>query len=322
MYHSAEGLGMVKATVDALDIDPKTGTTLGFYTFGDEKPNMLIVSAMDGWSATDAYANYLILKHLRDLDRIDGSVTVLPVANPLAFRLGVKVSPLDSKDINAVFPGNEHGSVTERTAWEIWRRAVQADSVIHLRTGEQPCVSHVVALHRDYIHVRNLASQIALPLVVQSTGRRGMLATEAAHEGVAAIEIEMRGFRNGVDPQAAVEVREAILNFMRIKGMIPEEGIEAASTLTGITRQVNVDTEGFFVASSRPGEEVRNGDVLGSVQDKGDVKSLYDGKVVSMSQMVYVFEGDMIARIAAPLIERSYRAEDDMDSAQPQRRKW
>jgi len=313
---------MVKATVEALDIDPKTGTTLGFYTFGEERPNILIVSAMDGWSATDVYANYLILKHLRDLDRIDGSVTVLPVANPLAFRLGAKVSPLDSKDINAVFPGNEHGSVTERTAWEIWRRAVQADNVIHLRTGEQSCVSHVVALHRDYIHVRNLASQIALPLVVQSSGRRGAFTTEVAHEGVAAVTIEMRGVRNGVDPQAAVEVREAVLNFMRIKGMIPGEEIEAAGTLTGITRQVNVDTEGFFVSSVRPGEEVRSGDVLGRVQDKGDVVSPYDGTVVSMSQMVYVFEGDMIARIAAPLVERTHRTNDDSDSFEPPRRKW
>jgi predicted deacylase len=313
---------MVKATVEALDIDPKTGTTLGFYTFGEERPNILIVSAMDGWSATDVYSSYLIMKHLRDLDRINGSVTVLPVASPLAFRLGVKVSPLDSKDINVVFPGNEHGSVTERSAWEIWRRVVQADYVIHLRTGEQSCVSHVVALHRDYIHVRNLASQIALPIVIQSTGRRGTLITEAAHEGVAAVAIEMRGVRNGVDPQAAVEVREAVLNFMRIKGMLPEEGIEAASSFTGITRQVNVDSEGFFVPSARPGEEVRGGDIIGTVQDKGDVVSPYDGTVVSMSQMVYVFDGDMIARIAAPLVDRPRRMDSESEEAAPPRRKW
>ena len=121
---------MVKAVVDAVDIDPKTGTTLGFYTFGDERPNLLIIAAMDGGSATDVYASYLIMKHLETLNRIDGSVTVLPVANPLAFRLGTKVSPLDSKDLDSVFPGDEHGTVTQRTAWEIWRRAGQADYII------------------------------------------------------------------------------------------------------------------------------------------------------------------------------------------------
>ena len=154
---------MVKAIVDAVDIDPKTGTTLGFYSFGEERPNILVIAATDGGSATDVYASYLIMKHLEDLERIEGSVTVLPVANPLAFRLGVKVSPLDSKDLDSVFPGDEHGTITERTAWEIWRRASQADYIIHLKTGRQNCVSHVVAMHREYIHVRNVASQIALP---------------------------------------------------------------------------------------------------------------------------------------------------------------
>ncbi|NHJ13746.1 MAG: hypothetical protein EAX95_08715 [Candidatus Thorarchaeota archaeon] len=313
---------MVKATVEALDIDPKTGTTLGFYTFGEDRPNILLVSGMNGWSATDVYANYLIMKHMRDASRIDGSVTILPVASPLAFRLGMKVSPLDSKNIDTVFPGNEHGTATERTAWEIWRRVVQADYVIHLQTGEQSCVSHVTALHRDYIHVRNLASQIALPLVTQSSGKRGSLITEAAHEGIPAVCVQMRGVRNGVEPQAAVEVREAILNFMLIKDMMPGEGIEAASTFTGITRQVNVDSEGFFVPSARPGEEVRSGDVIGSVQDKDDVTTPYDGIVVSMSQMVYVFEGDMISRIAAPLVERPKPMDDDIDIISQPRRKW
>ncbi|MFW9961821.1 MAG: succinylglutamate desuccinylase/aspartoacylase family protein, partial [Candidatus Thorarchaeota archaeon] len=103
---------MVKAIVDAMDIDLKTGTTLGFYTFGEDRPNLLLISAMDGGSATGVYASYLVMKHLERLDRIDGSVTVLPVANPLAFRLGTKVSPLDSKDLDSVFPGDEHGTVT------------------------------------------------------------------------------------------------------------------------------------------------------------------------------------------------------------------
>ncbi|MHA2117068.1 MAG: succinylglutamate desuccinylase/aspartoacylase family protein, partial [Candidatus Thorarchaeota archaeon] len=184
---------MVKAVVDAVDIDPKTGTTLGYYTFGEERPNIMIVAAFDGRSATDVYASYLIMKHLEGLDRIDGSVSFLPVASPLAFRLGSRVSALDSKDLDTVFPGNEHGTVTERTAWEIWRKASTADYVIHLRTGWQNCTSHIVAMHRDYIHVRNLASQIALPYVAQSTGTRGALTTEAAHEGIAAVSVEMRG---------------------------------------------------------------------------------------------------------------------------------
>lgn len=313
---------MVKAIVDAVDIDPKTGTTLGYYTFGEERPNMIIIAAMNGRSATDVYASYLIMKYLESLDRIDGSVTFLPVASPLAFRLGVKVSPLDSRDLDTVFPGNEYGSVTERTAWEIWRRASASDFIIELRTGWQNCSSHIVAMHRDYIHVRNLASQIALPYVAQSAGIRGALTTEAAHEGIPAVTVEMRGDTDQVDSQAAVEVREAILNLMRIKDMIPGEKIESSNTLMGRLQHINSDTEGFFVPKVNLGETVNSGDVIGQVQDKNEIVTPHDGAVISVSRINYVFEGDMIARIAAPLGNQWTSMEVEQEEPIPKRRKW
>ncbi len=309
---------MVKASVEAIDIDPKTGTTLGFYTFGEDRPNILILSAMDGTSATCVYASYLIMKLFDDIDRIDGSITVLPVANPLAFRLGTPISPLDSKDLDAIFPGDEHGTVTERVAWEIWRRVSQSDSVIQLKTSKQQCVSHITGMHRDFIHVRNLASQISLPLVVQSSGHRGALITEAAHEGIPAVRIEMRGEPQGVDSQAAVEVREAILNLFRLKDMIPGERIDTSSTHTGRFQCVNVDEEGFFTPIARLGEFVKTGDLIGRIQDKTDVITPYDGALISLSQMRYVFDGDMIARIAPPI---GGVTKNEEDVAQP-RRKW
>ena len=313
---------MVKAVVDAVDIDPKTGTTLGYYTFGEERPNVFILAAMNGRSATDIYASYLIMKHLEGLERIDGSITFLPVASPLAFRLRAKISPLDSKDLDTVFPGNEYGTVTERIAWEIWRRASQADYIIDLRTGWQNCTSHLVAMHRDYIHVRNLASQIGLPYVVQSTGMRGALTTEAAHEGIPAVSVEMRGDTDQVDSQAAAEVREAILNLFRTKDMITGEKIEASNTLMGRLQQVNVNTEGFFVPTVNLGETVKDGDVLGNVQDKNEIMTPFDGAVISLSRINYVFEGDMIARIAAPLGDQWAYMPAEKEEPVQKRRKW
>lgn len=313
---------MVKAVVDAVDIDPKTGTTLGYYTFGEDRPNVFILAAMNGRSATDIYASYLIMKHLEGLDRIDGSVTFLPVASPLAFRLRAKISPLDSKDLDTVYPGNEYGTVTERTAWEIWRRASQADYILELRTGWQNCMSHIVAMHRDYIHVRNLASQIGLPFAVQSTGMRGALTTEAAHEGIPAVSVEMRGDTDQVDSQAAVEVREAILNLFRTKDMIAGDKIEASNTLMGRLQHVNVGTEGFFIPTVNLGESVENGDGLGQVQDKNEITAPYDGVVISLSRINYVFEGDMIASIAAPLSDQWASTVAEKEESTPKRRKW
>ena len=319
-YSKAEDVSdMVRADVEAIDIDPKTGTTLGFYTYGGDRPTIFVLSAMDGFSATCVYANYLLMRELEAMDRIDGSITFLPVANPLAFRLGTPISPLDSKDLDSVFPGDEQGSVTERIAWEIWRRASQSDCVIHLKTASQRCVSHVKGMHRDFIHVRNLASQIDLPLVVQSSGHSGSLITELAHEGIPTVRIEMRGEAGGVDSQAAVEVRESIMNLLRLKDMIPGERIETSSTHSSRQQWVNVDDEGFFTPIARLGEFVRSGDVIGRIQDTIEVVTPYDGALLSLSRMRYVFEGDRIASIAPP-IGGGTPHDDDVDSQT--RRKW
>ncbi len=311
---------MVSPSVDAVDIDLKTGTTLGFYTYGRDEPNVLLVAGMSGLSATDVYASYLIMRELRSQERIDGSVTVLPVANPLAFRLGAAVSPLDSRDLDSTFPGDERGTVTERTAREIWRRAMSARYIIQLETDTLSCVSHVVALHRDYIHVRNLATQVALPLVVQSPGTRGALSVEAAHEGIAALTIVMRGGRGEVDPQAAVEVKEAVLNLLRVVNVVSGEPMEVSNTLMGRAQKVNVSEEGFFVPLINLGEVVSQNEPLGAIQDKSPVVTTQEGAVVALSRMTYVFEGDVVARVAAPLAERTPIRDRDEESAP--RRKW
>lgn len=310
---------MVKPDVEALDIDPKTGTTLGFYHFGEERPNILILSAMEGHASGCVYTNFLMMKQLEELGRIDGSVSILPVANPLAFRLGARVSPLDSQALDTVFPGSEHGTFTERVAWEIWRKASHADYIVHLRSTPQACISHVEGLHREYIHVRNLASQIGLPYVVQSSGHRGPLATEAAHEGIPAIIINLRGFRDQIDPQASVEVRECIVNFMKLKDMIPGERIETSSTFCGRALQVNSTKEGFFVPTADLGSSVTADDVIGILEGVGDIRSPYDGTILSLSRTNYVFEGDKVATIASRISEQS--AVEDVEESMP-RRKW
>jgi len=95
---------------------------------------------MDGGSATDVYASYLIMKYLENLERIIGSVTILPVANPLAFRLGAKVSPLDSKDLDSVLeqlqnvPRGRFGGVPHKlTILSISRQVGKTVSVMLLQ---------------------------------------------------------------------------------------------------------------------------------------------------------------------------------------------
>jgi len=58
------------------------------------------------------------------------------------------------------------------------------------------------------------------------------------------------------------------------------------------------------------------------VQDKTDVISPYDGVVISLNRMNYVFEGDIVARIAPPLVDIRTSAKPDAEEPPPVRRKW
>ncbi|MFW9807370.1 MAG: hypothetical protein ACFFFK_11635, partial [Candidatus Thorarchaeota archaeon] len=98
--------------------------------------------------------------------------------------------------------------------------------------------------------------------------------------------------------------------------------IEASNTLMGRLQHVNVGTEGFFVPTLNLGESVENGDTLGQVQDKNEITTPYDGVVISLSRINYVFEGDMIASIAAPLSDQWTSTMTEKEESTPKRRKW
>ncbi len=51
--------------------------------------------------------------------------------------------------------------------------------------------------------------------------------------------------------------------------------------------------------------------------------SPFDGVLISLSRMNYVFEGDIVARIAPPLGDfRASTQPDDVEEPTPVRRKW
>ncbi len=180
-------------------------------------------------------------------------------------------------------------------------------------------MSHICALYREYRHVRDMAAQIPLGVGVQSPVPRGTLTSEAASEGIAAVTIEMRGGHNQSDPHAATEVRDAILNLLRVRGIIAGERVGTTPAFTGMPHRVTAECEGFFIASAGVGQVVKRDDLLGMVQDRDEVRASIDGLVLALSDMRYVFLGDPIALIASPSMEP---APSPTASMHPVRRKW
>ncbi|KEA63541.1 succinate dehydrogenase subunit [Marinobacterium lacunae] len=71
-----------------------------------------------------------------DLDSINGRIIVVPAMNYPAFQAGTRVSPIDSLNLNRIFPGRPDGSVTEVIADYFSRYLVpMADYVLDIHSG-------------------------------------------------------------------------------------------------------------------------------------------------------------------------------------------
>jgi len=85
---------------------------------GSESGPVLLI---DGVHHGTEHAGYeAILRLASDLDpnKLRGTFIGVPILNVDAFQARSRISPLDSKDMNRVYPGKENGTVTEQIAFK------------------------------------------------------------------------------------------------------------------------------------------------------------------------------------------------------------
>jgi predicted deacylase len=100
---------------------------------------------------------------------LDGTVVVVPVADPLTFDRVSYTTPesLDSvnANMNRVWPGDPDGTVHERMAARLWPYAAAADACLDLHTGGLATAVHTVYLRGDEA-ARRLAEAFGVRLLM------------------------------------------------------------------------------------------------------------------------------------------------------------
>src|SRR5882757_9613001 len=100
-------------------------------------PVLALVAGNHGYE----YPPILALQRLRTLidpAKLNGTIIMVHVANMPSF-LGrtVYFSPIDGKNLNRVYPGRQHGTVSERIAFAITTEVIEkADYVLDLHCGD------------------------------------------------------------------------------------------------------------------------------------------------------------------------------------------
>lgn len=242
------------------------------------------------------------------LDRISGTLLVIPIVNTFGFISQSRYLP-DRRDLNRSFPGSPGGSLAARLAHlfmtEIVARAdcgIDLHSAAVQRTNLPQC-----RVSDDNEMALQMAKVFGAPVIMTSKLREGSLRAAAGEIGVNVIVFEAgEGLR--FDETAVRAGMAGILRVMHAKGMISTRGVRKAKVHPVVCRSSRWERApvgGLFRAFHAIGTHVQQGTLLGAVSDPfGDVERPVEastsGIIVGRANMPVVNEGDALFHIARP----------------------
>lgn len=164
-------------------------------------PTILFTSGVHG----DEYEGPIALMKLaRRLspENINGRVLILPGLNLPALQAGTRLSPIDGKDLNRVFPGNPQGTISQIIAHYLNEKILPfCDAVIDLHSGGYS-LNFVPYISMHYLEDEQQrratleamdAFQAPVSMIINEIGGEGLLDYEVEKMGKIFLCAEMAG---------------------------------------------------------------------------------------------------------------------------------
>jgi len=198
-----------------------------------------------------------------------GRLLLLPVANPLGFEANARNTPLDSFNLNRVFPGDANGWFSEQLAWVIHREFLQKiDVYLDFHAGG---AGQTV----DYIYILNaetLSRRFGSPVLYRpeegfsGTAYEGVSGGVTVARDVPTVVVELGGGRVDQRPYVERGVRGTV-NVLVELGLVDETPTPPpAQVVLNEIAIIRPHAGGFLLGEAPPlGEEVAGGAVLGRV---------------------------------------------------------
>lgn len=215
---------------------------------------------------------FLIFKLLNDFlsnnTKWQGSVTLVPIANPFSWNQRVhyttvgKFNFYDGKDWNRAFPGNKEESTAERWADVIFQEASKHDFVIDLHTSRLSLPFMIIS--REDLVDEMLRSGILPTYLASKMDKNFPLPDAIDNISKKGITIEC-GSHDSMDTKNAQKCFEAILNLLRINGVLKDgESLPETSTAFYFKKYDSYfSPESGFVEYIHPlGQQLEKGETL------------------------------------------------------------
>jgi predicted deacylase len=276
------------------------------------RPCLGLVGGIHGYEYDGMRALHELLRELQPND-LQGSLLIIPVANPLAFAAGRRKTPTDDKDLNRVFPGSAKGSTTDRLAHELCSLLRQADLVFSLHGSGALGILTTWVEYLDTPEEVGRASAAAAHAsgfsdLIAHPAQHGLLQTGLAEMGVPLIEGEVGG--RGRTARQHVDYYKARVHAVgQHVGVFPRP---ASAPQTGppphtwTLRRLDVAASGLLVRRVELGQAVQPDDILGEVLDlHGDtistVRSPEAGVIGGYRDHAGVQAGDHVFTLWGPV---------------------
>jgi predicted deacylase len=284
----------------ALPVLVATGSSL--------RPRLVCVGGIHG-NEPEGVTALLEFWDALDLDALNGTLVLVPVANPPAFRAGERRNPGDPLDMNRIFPGQADGTITERLAHRLYHDVVVgADVVLSLHGwGRGGLVVPYTEYPRDGAVAaasRAAAAAFGLGWLEAFDWPPGMLVAVCTRHGIPAIEPEIGGLECTV-PERRDLYKRGIINLCRHLGLLPGMP-EVPARVADVTRiAVAAATGGVLRREVELGDPIVAGQRIAVIGDllgrhQAEVVSPVGGFVAAQRLTAAVEPGDQVAVIFTP----------------------
>ena len=286
------------------------------FRFGEGEKSLCIVGSMRGNEFQQIYVCSQLIRKLKVLEEkkriLPGKeILVIPCANTYSANAKKRFWTIDNTDINRMFPGYDLGETTQRIAGGIFEKVKEYTYGIQFASFYMPgyFVPQVRMMKTGRENIE-LAKQFGLPYVVLHNPRPFDTATlnynwQLWNTQAFSIYTTSTG---AIDPEAATQAVNAILNFMAKQGIIDYQGYEGyISRVVESKDMINVRAgrAGFFMGRIRAGEKVQKNDLLATITDpytgeiRQEIRSPEDGIVSFVHNETLAYQYTAVIKLIA-----------------------
>ena len=279
-------------------------------------PVVAVIGGVHGDEEEGVLSVRRLVRELKER-QIAGTVRCLTVANPSAYQVRSRLSPIDNKNLAREFPGSGDGSVTQRAAHVITNEIITgADAMIDLHSAG---INYAMPLFCGFFELgtacsrqsAKMARAFGSPIVWAHTqATEGRTLSAALALGVPAIYAECGG-GGGVSADDTYAYFDGVINVLATLGLL--QGESSAQSEQLLITDSGGDTDnaiespdsGVAVTHVVAGDTVQEGDLLCEVYDEqgrviGVAESPINGIVMLLRRTARIDKGETIAMLAPP----------------------